>query len=273
MRKRLSGKYWDSIRIRRVRHTTEGPLLVAWLQELEGLAVSVLSAVSPPEDVESVNRYLHLGFDPVEIVRIQKKESLEPGVSVQQTCIRWAIPTTFENTPLTCALERLALVRGVLLPAARQAAIDEDELPVLALAGSWKDGGALGGRGQFDEYKLATLKARLSYQKAQVHALTTGEEFGAFADPVLRRGRRAGMVPPPVSMIDDSTIFASAANPEPLSKEGLLLRSWGGCARRARGRRAALGLHAVDAWQNAADIPSAQFKGSGSGTLLPKKAK
>ncbi|KAL8444373.1 hypothetical protein Emed_006270 [Eimeria media] len=353
----------------------EEQLLVSWLEELEGLGVSSIGAVSPLEDVETVNRYLRLGFNPVEIIRMQKEESPKTEVSVQQqTYIRWAIPTTFENKASTFALERLALVRDVLLPAARQAAVDEVKatdqlvsrvvglatarvneygimevpwlyvdshaegcaslllaqalgktavqqgvestlmvLPAASLS-AWNSAAAAGfevkgvkAGGKLVEmsfstetapfkslcshfrelkdleYKLATLNARLSDHKPQVHALTTGEEFGAFADPALRRGKRAGMVPPPVSIFDDASIFASAAKPKPLTEEGLRLVTgvvalYGvvlllvlHAQKRARGRRAALGLHAADGWQKAADMPAAQFKGQWEWHAAPGK--
>ncbi|KAL8452566.1 hypothetical protein Emag_002241 [Eimeria magna] len=364
----------------------EERLLVAWLEELEGLDVSSISAVCPLEDVEAVNRFLRLGFNPVELVRMQKKEGPENLVSGQQTCIRWAVPTTFENGSSTFVLERLALVRDVLLPAARQAAVDEgfpsfvaplevlelkendsllaqkaqafvdrsashldpfilDILPATtrtfialllaqalgrtavqegvestlmvlpavslsawngaAAAGFEIQGVKAGGKlvelsyitdmapfkspcAHFRElkefeYKLATLNARLSDQKPQVHALTTGEEFGAFADPALRRGRRAGMMPPTVSIFEDSALFPSAEKPKAFTEDGLrvftgVVALYGivlllvlHAQKRARGKRAGSGLHAVEAWQNAVDIKPGQFKGQWEWHAAPGK--
>ncbi|KAL8269741.1 hypothetical protein Esti_006340 [Eimeria stiedai] len=131
------------------------------------------------------------------------------------------------------------------------------------------------------EYKLATLRARLSDQKSQVHALTTGDEFGSFADPDLRKGRRAGVVPPPVSIFDDLDLFAS---PEKPSTESGLPLITGIIAlylvvllvvrhmqKRAWGRRAGSGLHAAGASKNVVDIPSGLLKGQWEWRAAPGK--
>ncbi|KAL8432176.1 hypothetical protein ACSSS7_004788 [Eimeria intestinalis] len=378
-------------------HGTKNPqnieekLLSAWLEELEGMGVMTVIASSPLDNVDLINRYLRLGFNPEEIIRVRKKQSPEDRLSAHQhASIRWNVPTTFENNSATFALERLALISfstsipslelqeltesdlllaqraqafvdrsashldpfiieilpastrtfivktkeqnvgrvvglatarvneyGVLevpwfyvdtnaegcaslllAQALRKTALDEGVESALmvfpaASLSAWNAAAVAGfevqatkaaGRlielrfstdtapfkplcGHFRElqeleYKLATLNARVSGQKSQVRALTTGEEFGAFADPALRRGKkRAEMRPPQVSVFDDLEIFSSLEKPKPLAEAShyvawivvsyavaLLVMLY----LRRRDRRQSLvasGLHASEAWR------------------------